>query len=154
MKTFGTLRQRVALIASMAAIFLAVALAQAQTHPHLFRQAPTSTPPGRNATMAFIGDIDSALLSAAPDGLTIPLPGKPDLSVQRHSHVRRGADKLVWRGTSADDGRSKVTLTYHEGLLFGRIESGSDIFSIRTGANGRTIIERIDTNSFKPEWGH
>jgi hypothetical protein len=57
MKTFGTLRQRVALIASMAAIFLAVALAQAQTHPHLFRQAPTSTPPGRNATIAFIGDI-------------------------------------------------------------------------------------------------
>ena len=154
MKTFGTLGQRFSLFASMAAIFLAVAVAQAQNHPQLFRQAPTATPPGRNATAAFIGDIDSALLSAAPDGLTIPLPGKPDLSVQRHSHVRRGADKLVWRGKLADGGDSRVTLTYHEGLLFGRIESGSDIFSIRTGANGRTIIERIDTNSFKPEWGH
>ena len=154
MKTFGTLRQRFSLLASMAVIFLAAALAQAQNHPHLFRQSPTAIVPGRNATLAFIGDIDATLLSAAPDGLTIPLPGKPDVSAQRHSHERRGARNLVWRGKIAGDNQSKVTLTYHEGLLFGRIESGSDIYSIRTGANGRTIIERINSDSFKPEWGH
>jgi hypothetical protein len=113
---------------------------------------PTS--PGRNATAAFVGDIDSALLSSDPHGLTVSLPGAQDYLFERHSHQRRGARNSVWRGRIAGDSTAKATLTYHEGLLFGRIETGNEVFSIHSGAGGRTIIERIDTDSFKPEWSH
>jgi hypothetical protein len=154
MKTFGTLRQTFSSFASLVVVLLLTGLAQAQNHRHLFRQSPAPTSPGRNATAAFVGDIDSALLSSVPDGLTISLPGEPDYSFERHSHQRRGARNSVWRGKIAGDSTAKATLTYHEGLLFGRIESGNEVYSIRTGANGRTIIERIDTDSFKPEWSH
>ena len=39
-------------------------------------------------------------------------------------------------------------------MLFGRIEYGAEVYSIRSAANGRTIVEKIDSRSFKPEWGH
>jgi hypothetical protein len=154
MKEFGTLRQTFSSFASLAVVLLATGLAQAQNHPHLFRQSPAPTSPGRNATAAFVGDVDPALLASVPDGLTISLPGEHDYSFERHSHQRRGARNSVWRGKIAGDSTAKATLTYHEGLLFGRIESGNEVYSIRSGANGRTIIERIDTDSFKPEWSH
>jgi hypothetical protein len=154
MKTFGTLRQTFSSFASLVLVLLATGLAQAQNHPHLFRQSPAPTSPGRNATAAFVGDIEPALLLSAPDGLTISLPGDHDYSFERHSHQSRGARNYVWRGKIAGDSTAKATLTYHEGLLFGRIETGNEVYSIRSGANGRTIIERIDTDSFKPEWSH
>ncbi|HEV8725184.1 MAG TPA: hypothetical protein VGW77_31595, partial [Candidatus Binatia bacterium] len=102
---------------------------------------------------AHVGDIDESLLSSGPAGITLAIPGRPDVEVERQSHERRGARSLVWRGRGQSDS-SKVTLTLHEGLLFGRIESGSDIFSVRPGGNGRTIVEKIDSDSFAPEWGH
>jgi hypothetical protein len=152
MKTVGALRQTLSSFASLVVVLFAAGLVQAQNHPHLFRQPPTPTSPGHNATAAFAGDVDSALLSSVPDGLTISLPGEPDLSFERYGHQTRGARNSVWRGKISGDSTAKATLTYYEGLLFGRI--GSEVYSIRTGANGRTIIERIDTDSFKPEWGH
>ena len=154
MKSLGRLRQTFSFLTSVVVVLLTTGLTQAQNHPHLFRQLPTAASPGRNAAAAFAGDVDSALLSSNPDGLTISLPGEPDLSFERHSHQSRGARDSVWRGKIRGDSAAKATLTYYDGLLFGRIESGSDVYSIRPGANGRTIIERIDTDSFKPEWGH
>jgi hypothetical protein len=139
---------------SFAAILFAATLANAQNHPQLFRQPPAPTQPGRHAVAAQVGDIDAALLSSAPDGLTIPIPGKADLSIQRHSFQRRGANSLVWRGKMAGDNNSTTTLTFHNGMLFGRIESGNEFFSLHPGANGRTVVEKIDSNSFAPEWGH
>ena len=47
-----------------------------------------------------------------------------------------------------------MTLTQHEGLLFGHVESGNESFTIHPGPNGRTIVEKLDTDSFAPEWGH
>jgi hypothetical protein len=47
-----------------------------------------------------------------------------------------------------------VTLTLHEGILFGQIQSGNEIYSIHPGANGGTVIEKINSDSFLPEWGH
>ncbi len=154
METISTLRQHVLALASAAIFILLTTLAQAQNYPQLFRQTPGPTQPGRHGITAQIGDIDTTLLSALPDGLTIAVPGNPDLSIQRHSHERRGARNFVWRGKMAGDTSSKVTLTLHEGLLFGRIESGGDIFTIYPNSNGRTIVEKINTDSFKPEWGH
>lgn len=154
MKTSGTLRRTFWSFASLSAVLLATRLVQAEDHPHLFRQPPAPTWPGRNATAAFIGDIDSAVLSSGPDGLTISLPGQPDHLFERHSHQVRGGRSSVWRGKMAGDTAAKATLTYHEGLLFGRVETAGEVYSIRSGANGRTIIERIDTDSFRPEWGH
>ena len=154
METISTLQQRVSMFASAAIFFLLATLAHAQNHPQLFRQSPAPTLPGRHGIAAQIGDVDTTMLAAAPDGLTIAVPGNPDLSIQRHSHERRGARNLVWRGKMAGDSSSRVTLTLHEGLLFGRIESGSDIFTIYPNSNGRTIVEKINTDSYKPEWGH
>jgi hypothetical protein len=154
MEIISTLRQRFSMIASAAIFFLLATLAQAQNHPQLFRQSPAPTLPGRHGVEARIGDVDTTPLLGVPDGLTIAVPGKPDLAIQRQSHERRGARNLVWRGKMAGDNSSRVTLTLHEGLLFGRIESGSDIFTIYPNSNGRTIVERINTDSYKPEWGH
>ena len=146
--------QRLSIAVSFAAFFLLAALADAQDHPHLFRQSPAPTRPGRHGSSALVGDIDTALLSSAPQGLTIAVPGQADLSIQRHSHQLRSADNLVWRGKTAGDSNSTTTLTLYNGLLFGRIESGNNIFAIRPDANGQTVIEKTDPNSFAPEWGH
>ncbi|HEX9263033.1 MAG TPA: M12 family metallo-peptidase [Candidatus Binatia bacterium] len=145
--------RRFSVLLSAAAFVLLSALAQAQTHPNLFRQRPVSTSPGGHGLAAQVGDIDEAALAAGPAGLTIVVPGKPDLAFDREGHEPRGARSMVWRGRGQLD-RGKVTLTLHEGLLYGRIESGSDVYAIRPGPNGRTLVEKINTDSFAPEWGH
>ena len=94
------------------------------------------------------------MLGTNPQRMTIAIPGKPDLLVEREQHQRRGPRSMVWRGRAQNDPRSKVTLTMVDGILLGHIESGNEVFSIRPGANGRTIIEKLDTESFPPEWGH
>jgi peptidyl-Asp metalloendopeptidase len=151
-KSKVTLR-RFSVLAGAALFALIGSVAHAQTRPQLFRQRPTSSQPSHHGTAAHVGDIDEPMLSSGPSGLTVALPGKPDLEVEREGHERRGTKSLVWRGRGRVD-RSKVTLTLHEGLLFGRIESDSDTFIIRPGANGRTMVEKIDSDSFAPEWGH
>jgi hypothetical protein len=138
-----------------AAIFILVgSVAHAQTRPQLFRQRPTWTQPSQHAAEAHAGDIDEPLLSSGPAGITLAIPGRADVEVERQSHERRGARSLVWRGRGQFDRNVKVTLTLHEGLLFGRIESGSDVFAVRPGSNGRTILEKLNPDSFAPEWGH
>ncbi len=135
-------------------LFLFAAVVQAQTHPHLFRQRPVPTQAGRNALSALIGDIDTNLLTSGADHVTIVLPEKADLLVDRDQQEQRGPRSMVWRGTAQSDPSHKVTLTLHEGILLGHIQQGSDIFSLRPAANGRTIIEKINSASFAPEWGH
>lgn len=93
------------------------------------------------------------MLSIGPEQLTIQVPGKPELRVHRAGMDRRGPKNMVWRGRLQSDGRSKVTLTFHEGVLFGHIQDGSDIYIIRP-QGGRTVVEMVDTDSFAPEWGH
>jgi hypothetical protein len=138
-----------------AAVFaLLASLAQAQTRPNLFRQAPAWTTPSMHGLTAQVGDVDDSLISNGPAGLTIPLPGQPDLALERETHERRGARSSVWRGRGEFDRDAKVTLTQHEGLLFGHIDIGNETFTIRPGPNGRTIVEKIDPDSFAPEWGH
>jgi len=146
--------QRLFVVVGFTALFLSAALANAQQHPHLFRQSPAPTLPGRHGSSALVGEINTALLSSAPEDLTITVPGQADLLIQRHSHQKRGANSLVWRGKNAGDSNSTTTLTLYNGMLFGRIESGNSMFSVRPDANGQTIIEKIDPNSFAPEWGH
>jgi peptidyl-Asp metalloendopeptidase len=136
-----------------AAIILLSSIAHAQTRPQLFRQRPTWTQSSHHGLEAHAGDIDEPLLSSGPAGIALALPGKPDLEIEREHHERRGIRSAVWRGRSRFD-KSKVTLTLHEGLLFGRIESGGDIFAVRPGLNGRTVVEKLDPDSFAPEWGH
>jgi hypothetical protein len=137
-----------------AGLFFLAGAADAQTHRHLFRQRPILALPGPNSVAAEEGDVDDTISSTAPDQMTIALPDKPDLLVQRHSFERRGARNMVWRGRLQSDQKSKVTLTFHEGLLVGHIQSGSDIYVIRSVRNGRSVIEKLDPNSFDPEWGH
>mgnify|MGYP003694208255 CR=1 FL=1 len=48
-----------------AAIFVSLgAIAQAQTHPNLFRQRPVTATPGSHGVAAEVGDIDEAALTA------------------------------------------------------------------------------------------
>ena len=101
-----------------------------------------------------MGDIDDALLTSGPPNMTIAVPGKPDLLLNRDQHEPRGARSMVWRGHGQSDPSAKVTLTLHEGILFGHIQSGNEIYSIHPAANGRTVIEKIDSDSYPPEWGH
>ena len=103
---------------------------------------------------AHAGEVDEAVISTGPAGLTVALPGQADLVVERQGHERRGARSSVWRGRGQRDRSAKMTLTQHEGLLFGHVESGNESFTIHPGSNGRTIVEKLDTDSFAPEWGH
>src|SRR5262245_33999387 len=153
MKKASTNLTRLAVLVGFAILILLGSVAEGQVRPNLFRQRPLSAAPGRHATLAQIGDVDEALLTADPAGINLPVPGKPDIEIERQGHERRGARRMVWRGL-ARDGRGKATLTLHEGLLFGHIQSGSDIYVIRPGTNGRTVVEKIDSDSFAPEWGH
>jgi peptidyl-Asp metalloendopeptidase len=137
-----------------AIFFLLAATAQAQTHPNLFRQLPVPAAPGQHGITAQTADFDENLLTANPAGLTVTLPDNPDLIVERETHQPRGPRSMVWRGRSQLDRRSTATLTLYEGLLYGRIENGNDIYAVRPGANGRAVIEKINSESFDPEWGH
>jgi hypothetical protein len=150
-----SMTRRLAVLGSIAAIagqFDASAIAQ--SHPHLFRQRPVAVLPERNASVASIGEVDHNLLSSNPERLTIVVPGKAELLIDRRHHDQRGADNMVWRGQADDDPSSKVTLTLHNGILLGHIQSGNEIYALRPGRNGRTVIEKLDTDSFDPEWGH
>jgi len=152
MNSNHALRRFPAIIAATLFLFLA-ATVQAQTHPNLFQGSLGSAAPGRHGLVAAIGDINESTLTAGSAGLTIAVPGKADLEFDRHSEQRRGPRSMVWRGQGQLD-RSNVTLTLHEGLLYGRVESGSDIFFIHPGASGHTVVENISSESFAPEWGH
>ena len=154
MKQTSNLWQRLSTVLTAAGIFLIGNLALAQTPSHLFRQRPSATPPGRNATVAHAGEVDENLLSTGPQRMTIALPGKPDLLFERKHHQRRGPRRVVWRGRAENDPTSEVTLTLRDGILLGRIQSGKEVYNIRPGANGRTIVEKLDPDSFAPEWGH
>jgi len=126
----------------------------AQTHPHLFRQRPLPVQADRHAIVAYEVDIDDNLLASSPESLTIAVPGKADLQIDRQHHQHRSARSMVWRGRAKDSPTSKVTLTLHDGILLGHIQDGSEIYTIRPGRNGRAILEKLDTDSFDPEWGH
>jgi len=154
MEQISTLWRRLSMVASAAGFFLITSLALAQSHPQLFRQQPAPTAPGRNATVAHVGEVDDNLLSTGPQLLAIAVPGKADLLVEREQHQRRGPRSMVWRGRAQNDPSSKVTLTMRDGILLGHIQSGNEVFSIRPGANGWTVIEKLDSHSFPPEWGH
>jgi len=152
MNSQSALKRFSALLTGVVFILLAD-LVQAQLHQNLFRQRPIPTSPGPHGVLAQLGDVDEAALEAGPTGLTIVVPGKPDLTFDRQTHEPRGPRSILWRGRNSSD-HGNATLTLHDGLLFGRIESGSDIYVIRAADPGRAIIEKIDTTSFAPEWGH
>ncbi|HSQ13829.1 MAG TPA: zinc-dependent metalloprotease family protein, partial [Candidatus Deferrimicrobium sp.] len=155
MNRFKSTMRRLVILGSIAVIAGQLdASAIAQSHPHLFRQRPVAVQPERNASVASIGDVDHNLLASNPERMTIVVPGKADLLIDRHHHDQRSADNMVWRGQADDDPSSKVTLTLHNGILLGHIQSGNEIYALRPGRDGRTIIEKIDTDSFNPEWGH
>jgi hypothetical protein len=153
MNKAGTSMTRLAALVSFAGLVLLSSVSEAQVRPNLFRQRPISAAPSRHGTLAQIGDVDEALLTTDPEGISVPVPGSPDIEIERQGHERRGARRMVWRGRTRDR-HGKATLTLHEGLLFGHVQRGSDIYVIRPGANGRTIVEKIDSDSFAPEWGH
>ncbi len=146
-------RRPMLVVVAFAAVILLEGVVAAQAQNSLFRQQPVPTAPGRHARLAHIGDLDEGMLSIGPEQLTIEVPGKPELRVHRAGMDRRGPKNMVWRGRLQSDGRSKVTLTVHEGVLFGHIQDGSDIYIIRP-QGGRTVVEMLDTDSFAPEWGH
>ncbi len=143
-----------AVMMSTAVFVLFGSLAQAQTHPNLFRQPPALILPSNHGLAAHAGEVDEALISTGPAGITIALPGQPDLLIERQGHERRGARSSVWRGRGQLDRSAKLTLTQYAGLIFGHIESGNEAFAIRPGPNGRTIVEKLNPDSFAPEWGH
>jgi peptidyl-Asp metalloendopeptidase len=135
-------------------LFVFSSLAQAQTRPNLFRQPPTTTTPSLHGSAAHAGEIDESVLSIRSAAILIPIPGQPDLVVERQGYEVRSARSRVWRGRGETDRSAKVTLTQHEGLLFGHIQKGHESFTLRPGLNGSTIIEKLDPDSFAPEWGH
>lgn len=146
-------RRLILIIAAVAAAILLEGVVAAQAQIRLFRQQPAPTAPGRHARLAHIGDLDEAILSLGSEQLTIEVPGKPELRVHRVGMDRRGTRNMVWRGRLQSDGAGNVTLTFHEGFLFGHIQNGSDMYIIRP-QGGRTVVEMLDTDSFAPEWGH
>ncbi len=146
-------RRLVLIVAAAASVFLLAGGVDAQAQIKLFRQSPVPTTPGRHARLAHIGDLDEGAVSMGPEELTIEVPEKSALSVRRVGMERRGTRNMVWRGRLQSQRGSHVTLTFHEGVLFGHIQSGSDIYIIRP-QGGRTVIESLDTHSFPPEWGH
>jgi hypothetical protein len=146
-------RRLILVVVSIVTVILLEGVVAAQAQNSLFRQQPVPTAPGRHARLAHVGDLDEGMLSMGPEQMTIEVPGKPELRVHRVGMDRRGAKNMVWRGRLQSDGSSKVTLTFHEGFLFGHIQNGRDAYIIRP-QGGRTVVEMLDTDSFAPEWGH
>lgn len=153
MKSSNRFRRLILVVVAVAAVLLLENVVAAQAQISLFRQRPVPTAPGRHARLAHIGDVDEGMLSLGPEQFTIEVPGKPELRVRRVGMDRRGTRNMVWRGRLQSDGAGNVTLTFHEGILFGHIQNGSDVYVIRP-QSGRTVVEMLDTDSFAPEWGH
>jgi len=153
MRISNRFRRPILVFVAVAAVILLEGVAAAQGRNSLFRQQPAPTAPGRHGRLAHIGDLDEGMLSIGPEQMTIEVPGKPEFRAHRAGMDRRGPKNMVWRGRLESDGRSKVTLTFHEGVLFGHIQHGNDVYIIRP-RGGRTVVEMLDTDSFAPEWGH
>jgi len=98
MRKLNVTMKQFAVLTSAAVFILFGSLVQAQTHPNLFRQRPTWTSPSMNGLAAHAGEFDEAVVSTGPAGLTIAIPGQPDLVVERQGHERRGTRSSVWRG--------------------------------------------------------
>jgi peptidyl-Asp metalloendopeptidase len=146
-------RRLICVVVAVAAVILLAGVVAAQAQNGLFRQQPVPTAPSRHGRLAHIGDLNEGILSIGPEQITIEVPGNADLRVHRVGMDRRGPKNMVWRGQLQSDGRSNVTLTFHEGFLFGHIQYGNDVYIIRP-QGGRTVVEMVDTDSFAPEWGH
>jgi peptidyl-Asp metalloendopeptidase len=146
--------KRLSFLATIAIAMWFAVLAQAQSRANLFRQRPNWTSPSPHGLAAYDGEADATAVAGGAAEITIAVPGQPDLEIERQGHERRGARSSVWRGRGRQDRSARMTLTQHDGLLFGRIESGNEVFTIRPGRNGRTIVEKLDPDSFAPEWGH
>ena len=112
MNSQSALKRFSALLTGVVFILLAD-LVQAQLHQNLFRQRPIPTSPGPHGVLAQLGDVDEAALEAGPTGLTIVVPGKPDLTFDRQTHEPRGPRSILWRGRNSSD-HSNATLTLHD----------------------------------------
>ena len=109
MNLFMSMTRRLAILGSIAVIASQFDLsAIAQSHPHLFRQRPVAVQPERNASAASIGDVDHDLLANNPAHLTIVVPGKADLFIDRQHHDQRSAGNMVWRGQADHDPAAKL----------------------------------------------
>lgn len=153
MRTMREGLARFSFLLSIAAMLWLVPPAQGQSRVSLFRERPSAALPGVHGVAALAGAVDDSAVGSGAAGISIALPGQADLEFERRSHQRRGPRSSVWRGRGLRDRSAHATLTQHEGLLFGRIERGDEIFIVRPGQNGRTIVEQIDPESFAPEWG-
>lgn len=149
----GVSRRVLSIIGFVASCFIG-ANAFAQSDSYLFPRWPTPTSAGAHASAALVGDVDLNVLAAAPERMILIVPGVPELLLLRESVEPRGQRNFVWRGKTAGASASAVTLTFHEGVLIGHVQFGSDSFVIRPEPRGRTIVEKIKPESFRPEWGH
>ncbi len=110
----------------------------------LFSGRPMLRAPGFYGIEAASGDMETRGLAQGEPTLRLELPDGATVDLENDDIERRGPKDLAWRGWIAGDDDSEAVLTLKNGLIFGRLRSGTDVYELRSRKNGRLRVEKID----------
>ena len=114
----------------------------------VFQDRPQQVLPGRHASMAIEGRVDSARIARGTRRLALQLPDGREVELARKSFRREHRDNATWRGTVAGQTRSDATLSVVDGRLAGRLRIGEEVFEIRPLAENEIRLQQLDMDSF------
>jgi len=137
--------------ATLVAAFLALLLATPPTLAapgRVFHDRPQQVLPGRHATMAIEGRVDTARIARGAPLLELQLPDGSNVELARQGFRRLHRDSATWRGTVRGYARSDATLSVVNGRMAGRVRIDADVYEIRPIAENEIRLQRLDMDSF------
>ncbi|MBL4781561.1 MAG: hypothetical protein JKX92_04910 [Porticoccaceae bacterium] len=106
----------------------------------LFYNQPSSQTPHKYGVSSVGGEVNTRGLALGVSVLQIELPSGEIINLNNRGVDRRKSDDLAWFGEVAGNADSDVSLTLKNGLVFGRIRIGADVFELRSDIDGWLTI--------------
>ena len=113
----------------------------------LFSSHPSYGVPRKYGIGALQGELDSRGLARGAPLLQIELPNGRTVVLAGRDVDRRGASDLAWFGAVSGSEDSDASLTLKNGLIFGRIREGDEVFELSSDLQGTLTVEQIDTSN-------
>jgi PKD repeat protein len=113
----------------------------------LFSGQAISQTPRKYGVSSLRGDLNTRGLALGASVLRIQLPNGKTVDLDNRDIDHRNASDLAWFGEVSGNEDSDVSLTLKNGLVFGRLRDGDDVFELSSDLDGALTIEQIDINT-------